>query len=81
GTVPVGNRPAGVAITPNGARVYVTNFNAAAVSVISIDTAPTISGTPPQAVAGNPYTFTFTMTGTPTLTVSVTAGTLPRVCR
>ncbi|MDV6278279.1 putative Ig domain-containing protein [Rhodococcus erythropolis] len=66
-------QPAGVAITPDGAHAYVTNFNAATVSVISIDTAPTISGTPPQAVAGNPFTFTVT----PTPTVSVTAGTLP----
>ncbi|MDV6277516.1 hypothetical protein R3Q06_28900 [Rhodococcus erythropolis] len=34
--IPVGINPFGVAITPNGARAYVTNFSAASVSVISI---------------------------------------------
>ncbi|MDV6278648.1 YncE family protein, partial [Rhodococcus erythropolis] len=42
-TVPVGADPYGVAITPDGTRVYVTNFLAATVSVISINSGCTSS--------------------------------------
>src|SRR5260370_5301340 len=43
-TIPVGQYPAGVAITPNGAFAYVTNYNSNSVSVI--DTATnTVTGT------------------------------------
>lgn len=37
--IPVGNDPAGVAITPNGKRAYITNQNSDTVSVIDTDPA------------------------------------------
>ncbi|MDV6278780.1 YncE family protein, partial [Rhodococcus erythropolis] len=58
GTVPVGNRPAGVAITPNGARVYVTNVVGDSVSVINTVTDTVTAtipvGNSPSAVAITP---------------------------
>ena len=37
-TIPVGNAPEGVAVTPNGAYAYVSNWNNSSVSVISTAT-------------------------------------------
>ena len=57
-TIPVGQYPAGIAITPNGAFVYVANFNSNSVSVIDIVTntvTATVSvGTNPLGVAITP---------------------------
>ena len=36
-TIPVGNNPAGVAVTPDGAKIYVANFGSNTVSVIIRD--------------------------------------------
>ncbi|MCA1007225.1 putative Ig domain-containing protein [Rhodococcus hoagii] len=47
------------------------------VSVIAIDQAPTLTGTPAAGVVGQPYSHTFTVTGQPAPTVTVTTGTLP----
>src|SRR6266849_7651759 len=57
-TIPVGNYPAGVAITPNGAFAYVANFNSNSVSVIDTATnnvTGTVSvGTGPWDIAITP---------------------------
>lgn len=57
--IPVGRTPAGLAITPNGRRVYVANGNAGTISVIDTATNTTIGnpivvGTAPVALAINP---------------------------
>src|SRR5260370_1203013 len=53
------NGPAGAAVSPNGARAYVTNFAGTTVSVIDTATntvvgAPITVGTNPNAVAVSP---------------------------
>src|SRR2546422_5866625 len=57
-TIPVGNYPAGVAITTHGAFAYVANFNSNSVSVIDTPTNTLTStvtvGTKPSAVAITP---------------------------
>src|SRR5260370_867639 len=57
-TIPVGQYPAGVAVTPNGAFVYVANFNSNSVSVISTVTntvtATVTVGTGPWDIAITP---------------------------
>ncbi len=59
-TVVVGNGPVGVAVTPSGARVYVTNGNGTTVSVISTATNPpsvvatVVVGNGPGGVAVTP---------------------------
>jgi YVTN family beta-propeller protein len=59
GTVPVGSFPRGVAITPDGAFAYVTNFNSNGVSVIATATDSVVAtvavGTQPVAVAITPF--------------------------
>src|SRR6266446_2353259 len=59
-TIPVGQYPAGVAITPNGAFAYVANFNSNSVSVI--DTATnTVTATVPVGI--NPLSVAITPNG------------------
>ena len=57
-TIGVGNRPIGVAFTPNGSRVYVANSNSDSVSVIDTATntviATVIVGSFPQGVGITP---------------------------
>src|SRR6266852_712958 len=57
-TIPVGQYPAGVAITPNGAFAYVANFNSNSVSVIDTATSTVTAtvgvGTGPSGVAITP---------------------------
>src|SRR5260370_34424908 len=57
-TIPVGQYPAGVAITPNGAFAYVANFNSNSVSVIDTATntvtATVTVGTGPWGIAITP---------------------------
>ncbi len=69
-TIPAGFNPFGVAITPNGARVYVTNYGSNTVSVI--DTAPnTVIATVPSGAC--PFAIAITPsapTATPSVTVS-----------
>jgi YVTN family beta-propeller protein len=48
-TIPVGQYPAGVAITPNGAFAYVANFNSNSVSVIDTST-NTVAATVPVGI-------------------------------
>ncbi|MCD2158406.1 YncE family protein, partial [Rhodococcus cerastii] len=55
-TVGVGTAPNGVAVTPDGAHAYTANQGGNSVSVIAIDRAPTLTGTPTPAAAGTPYT-------------------------
>ncbi|MDH6678507.1 DNA-binding beta-propeller fold protein YncE [Rhodococcus sp. LBL1] len=76
-TIPVGAMPHGVAFSPDGARAYVTNHGDGTVSVIAIDQAPALSGTPSAGIVGQPYSHAFTVTGRPAPTVTVTAGALP----
>ncbi|PEQ55453.1 hypothetical protein CN469_28295 [Bacillus cereus] len=45
-TVPVGNNPFGVAITPDGSFAYVTNFNIANVSVIDTSSNTVVTTVP-----------------------------------
>lgn len=57
--IPVGRTPAGLAITPNGKRVYVANGNGGTISVIDTATntaigKPIVVGTAPVALAINP---------------------------
>jgi YVTN family beta-propeller protein len=60
GTVTVGERPVGVAVTPNGQLAYVTNEGAGTVSVIStasnavVATIPLAAGSKPRGVAISP---------------------------
>ncbi|WP_308797493.1 hypothetical protein [Agromyces silvae] len=49
--------------------------DAALESTITINQAPTISGTPPGGTVGQPYSFGYTVTGTPAPTVALLAGT------
>ncbi len=57
-TVPVGNYPYGVAVNPNGTKVYVANQNSNTVSVIDTATnnvtATVNTGIGPQGIAVNP---------------------------
>src|SRR5215471_17546506 len=57
-TIPVGSAPTGVAVTPDGSRVYVTNFNDNTVSVIAtasnMVTAVITVGDSPFGVAVSP---------------------------
>jgi YVTN family beta-propeller protein len=57
-TIPVGSGPIGVAIRPDGARVYVTNDNSDTVSVIDTTTNTVVAtipvGSGPVAVAITP---------------------------
>src|SRR5216683_621516 len=57
-TIPVGNYPAGVAITPNGAFTYVTNYTSSTVSVISTTSNTVVAtvamGSPAWGVAITP---------------------------
>ncbi|MDH6284816.1 YncE family protein [Prescottella agglutinans] len=71
--------PRGFAITPDGARAYATS-SGGIVSVFAIGgalVAPTLAGTPPDGMLGEPYTHVFASTGYPTPTVRVTAWSLP----
>ncbi|MBW4818763.1 YncE family protein [Rhodococcus qingshengii] len=77
GPIAVGSNPYGVAITPDGGRAYVANIFGSSVSVIAIEVAPTLTGTPASGVLGQPYSHTFTTSGQPDPTITVTAGTLP----
>ena len=93
-TIPVGQYPAGVAITPNGAFAYVANFNSNNVSVIDTATntvtATVTVGTNPLGVAITPngafaYVTNFASnavsvidTVTNTVTASVGVGTSPQ---
>lgn len=60
GSIPVGNNPFGVAVSPDGTRVYVTNYSPASNSVSVINTASnTVTGTiavgsQPMGVAVSP---------------------------
>ncbi|WP_064076962.1 YncE family protein [Prescottella equi] len=76
-TVSVGDGPVGVAITPGGDRAYVANGLGGSVSVIAVDTEPTVAGTPAAGVIGEFFSYAFTVTGRPAPTVTATAGTLP----
>ncbi|MCE4267311.1 YncE family protein, partial [Rhodococcus globerulus] len=75
--IPVGAYLRGIAITPDGGHAYVVDSSRQLVSVIAIDKAPTLDGTPPTGAVNTPYTHTFTVTGQPAPTVTVTGGTLP----
>ncbi|RVW06371.1 YncE family protein [Rhodococcus spongiicola] len=76
-TIDVGNGPRAAAITSDGTHAYVTNQHDSSVSVLEIDTAPTLTGTPPAGAVGQPYEYAFTLTGQPAPTTTVTAGALP----
>lgn len=58
GLIPVGDNPAGVAITPNGERAYVTNFLSSSVSVINTASNTVIRSIPvlflPKGIAITP---------------------------
>ena len=78
-TIVVGANPYGVAVAPDGT-VYTTNFNGNSVSRIAFESAgtvPTLTGTPPTPVVGQPYTYSFTVTGDPAPAVTVRSGELP----
>ncbi len=77
GTIPVGTAPTGVAITPDGRYMYVTNNRGSSVSVIAIDQAPTLSGTPSSGVLNQDYNYAFGVTGHPAPAVKITSGVLP----
>ncbi|WP_415638974.1 putative Ig domain-containing protein, partial [Prescottella defluvii] len=74
---PVGTRPTGVAITPDGTRAYITDLTGGTVSVIAIGDEPALDGTPTAGAVGRPYSHAFTLTGYPAPTVTVAAGSLP----
>jgi sugar lactone lactonase YvrE len=44
---------------------------------LNVGVPPSVTGTPPTAVVGQPYSFTFTLAGAPTPTVVVSEGSLP----
>jgi hypothetical protein len=46
-------------------------------STIVVDEAPTVTGTPPPAMVGVPYSFSFTATGTPDPVFALVSGALP----
>src|SRR5712691_7769333 len=93
-TIPAGNYPSGVAITPNGAFAYVANFNSSSVSVIDTATNTVTAtvgvGTGPSGVAITPngafayvtnyYSNVVSVINTPTTTVvgTVAVGRGPR---
>lgn len=60
GTIPVGAYPIGVAVSPDGAKTYVTNYGSSTVSVIDTMT-DTVTATIP--VAQSPYDVAFTPDG------------------
>ncbi|MCJ0901939.1 Ig domain-containing protein [Rhodococcus sp. ARC_M6] len=64
------NTPTGGGYTAIAAGIYHS-------LAIDASTAPTLTGAPPAATAGQPYSHTFTLTGFPTPTVAVTTGELP----
>jgi YVTN family beta-propeller protein/VCBS repeat-containing protein len=66
-TIQVGNHPSGVAITPDGSTVYVTNFDDNTVSVISTAT-NTVTAT--IAVGGNPRRAVVTADGSRALVIN-----------
>jgi YVTN family beta-propeller protein len=83
-TIPVGNNPAGVAITPNGTYAYVTNYGSGTVSVINTATntvTATISGfNTPNGVAAAPngaYVYITNLNGTVSMTSTSNAITSP----
>jgi sugar lactone lactonase YvrE len=44
---------------------------------LNVGVPPSVTGTPPPAVVGQPYSYTFTLAGAPAPTVAVSAGSLP----
>ena len=77
-TIAVGDGPTGVRVTPDGRHAYVNNATARTVSVIALDTFPTIiTATLPDGAAGTPYVATIATSGSPAPQVSVTTGALP----
>nr|WP_244645020.1 beta-propeller fold lactonase family protein [Frigoribacterium sp. CFBP 8766] len=78
-TTTVGQDPAGVGVTPDGALLFVANSSDATVSVIRLPLAPVFTAATPPTIAtvGQAYSFTFTATGNPPPTFTVTSGTLP----
>ena len=52
-SIPVGKRPAGIAITPDGRKAYVINFDSKNVSIIDTQTNKVIDTLP----AGGSYVF------------------------
>ncbi|WP_170285579.1 NHL repeat-containing protein [Microbacterium rhizomatis] len=51
--------------------------NVALPVTLTVNSTPTLTGTPPAAMNDVAYTYPFTLTGQPTPTASVTSGTLP----
>ncbi|MFC7650584.1 YncE family protein [Streptosporangium lutulentum] len=75
-TVTVGGNPQEVAVTPDGTRAYVTNFDGTSNSVSVIDTATTtVIAT--IGVGGNPYGVAITPT-VPAPTSSTAPASAPR---
>ena len=72
-TVPVGNAPAGVAITPNGTRAYVANFSSDTVSVIDTATNTVVATIP---VGNNPQGVAITPDGTRAYVANVGISTI-----
>lgn len=75
-TVPVSVDPEGVAITPNGAHAYVTNFGSGNASVI--DTAPpaatTLTSTPAIASVSSLHLYLFALNATQSSAAEPAAG-------
>ena len=72
-TIPVGARPVGVALSPDGFHVCVTNERSYTVSVIAV---PVLrGGTVPAAKVGAAYSFTIPAVNVTSF--AVTAGALP----
>lgn len=76
--VPAGYGPevGAVVVHPSGQRAYVAQ-GLLSLFEFALDHAPTVSGLPTPAVAGQPYEFALDTTGEPAPTVSLTRGTLP----
>jgi YVTN family beta-propeller protein len=74
-TIPVGQNPAGVAVTPDGSTAYVTNLNSSTVSVIGVASGTVTStitvGKRPSGVAFTPDGSTAYVTNNDSSTVSV----------
>jgi|GEM_PF-1347325 len=77
--IPGGSHPHAIAISPDGALVYIVNQGGDdTVTVLNATAQPLItSGTPPNPQAGMPYTFTITARARPAATFTITAGALP----